>query len=111
MDSRSGISQIWVGVSSLLPAADLEEREGAVRRTGGPQGLGGGDLHGLVLALDHAELAADEHVQEDRRGQHGQRDDRRAPEGVDRLLRRRCQAETASMTMAPVTSEARTTCG
>ncbi len=27
------------------------------------------------------------------------------------LLRLRCQAETASMTMAPVTSEARITCG
>ena len=27
------------------------------------------------------------------------------------LFRLRCQAETASMTMAPVTSEARITCG
>ena len=41
--------------------------------------------------------------------EHHQGDDGGAPEGVHVLFRRRCQAETASMMSAPVTSEARTT--
>ena len=55
----AGSAMIFVGVSSLLAAADLEHRERA-RLAGLPLRLRRRDLHRLVLGLDHAELAADQ---------------------------------------------------
>ena len=108
MDSRSGIFQIWVGVSSLLPPP-IWKTENEQCGAGVPQRLGGRDLHRLVGALDDAQLAADEQVEEHRRQQDHERDGRGAAEGVDLRFLRRCQAETPSIITPPVTSEARTT--
>jgi hypothetical protein len=65
----------------LVPvaAADLEQRERA-RLARGPLRLRRGDLHRLVARLDHPELVADEHREQDRRDQHDQRQPRRPGE-------------------------------
>ena len=102
-DSRCGIAITFVGVSSCLPPptwkAENEQGWQVVHC-----GLGGGDLDRLVLGLDHPQLAAHEQ--------------RSASAGItttsdsvaERLNAdtsiplRRYQADTASITMHPVTS-------
>ena len=70
----------------VVAAPDLKRREGAVRRAGVPQCLGGRDLHRLVPTLDDPELTAHEQRQDDRRDQHDHRHRCRAPERVDLVL-------------------------
>ena len=95
IDSRCGISMIFVGVSSLLPPpiwnAENEHGWQVV-----PLRLGGRDLHRLVRGLDDAELAADDQLQQDRRHQHDERrpslsgrtgSPRRCDEGATRTRR------------------------
>ncbi len=82
-----------------LPAADLER---ARRGSGVGQVVHSASAAaifiGWYLPSDHAELAAHEEVEGDGRQQDHQRDDRRAAEGLDLVLRgSRCQADTASM--------------
>ena len=55
----------------LVVAADLDHRERA-RLAGVPVGLGGGDLHRLVVGLVDAEPAADRELQHGRDGEHEQ---------------------------------------
>ena len=111
MDSRSGTSQIWVGVSSLLPPSiwnsENGQCDGQVVHSASaaaifigwylpsttPSSLPMNMFKNTAGARTISEMVAV-----------------RRKAGTE-FLRRRCQAETASMTMAPVTSEASTTCG
>ena len=89
---------ILVGVWSFVAAADLEDRERA-RLAGRPLRLGRRDLHRLVLRLDDAELAADQHREDRWPGPAPTSASlavRRNEVGV--ASRRRCQADTASIT-------------
>jgi hypothetical protein len=69
---------ISVGVLSL----ERRERAGLAVR---PLSLGGGDLHRLVLVLDHAELVADRQLDDDRGDQDDQRQLGGAMERIDVL--------------------------
>ena len=107
-DSRCGISMILVGVWSLLSAADLEERERA-RLAGRPTAPRPRRSSSAgTSSSTHAELAADDQscdqpITGGRTISASCADS--AEDGGGGASRRRCQADTASITTQPVTSD------